>query len=282
MRPHLALQASIIAFIEASRVTSASKAAASPPSFASFLAICTVSPADFTSLSAQKTLAPSWTKRMTVARPLPCPAPTTIAILFSRRFIPNLLFSALKLAPHSLSTMRVAPLAQSCHGWDGGFGPFSLCSGTHERPFRQESPAPQSGRWPRDHDPRRARAQSEERRRRDPARPARGVHRPVRLGQVLARLRHDLCGGPAPLRGVPLRLCAPVPRNDAEAGRRPDRRPVARDLDRAEDHVEESAIDRRHRHRDLRLHASVVGARRRALFARDWAADREPDRQPDG
>src|SRR4051812_3778946 len=91
MRPHLALHASIICFIEASRATSASKLTASPPPLASFFAISTVSSAEAMSLSAQKTFAPSCTKRMTVARPLPmpvpgpCPAPTTIAILsFSR------------------------------------------------------------------------------------------------------------------------------------------------------------------------------------------------------
>ena len=71
-----------------------------------------------------------------------------------------------------------------------------------------------------------------------PARPARGVHRPVRLGQILARLRHHLCRGPAPLRREPVGLCAAVPGDDAEAGRRPDRRPVARHLHRAEDHLD--------------------------------------------
>ena len=73
-----------------------------------------------------------------------------------------------------------------------------------------------------------------------------------------------------------------VPRDDAEAGRRPDRRPVARHLDRAEDHLEKPALHGRHRHRDLRLHAAALGARRRALFARDRPADREPDRLADG
>ena len=71
-----------------------------------------------------------------------------------------------------------------------------------------------------------------------PARPARGVHRPVRLRQILARLRHHLCRGPAPLRRVAVGLRAAVPGDDAEAGRRPDRRPVARHLHRAEDHLE--------------------------------------------
>jgi hypothetical protein len=60
-------------------------------------------------------------------------------------------------------------------------------------------------------------------------------HRPVRLGQVLARLRHHLCRGPAPLCRVAVGLCPPVPRADAEAGCRPDRGPVAGHLHRAED-----------------------------------------------
>ena len=50
--------------------------------------------------------------------------------------------------------------------------------------------------------------------------------------------------------------------------------PVAGDLDRAEDHLAQPALDRRHGHRDLRLHAPAVGARRRALFAGDRPADR--------
>jgi excinuclease UvrABC ATPase subunit len=56
------------------------------------------------------------------------------------------------------------------------------------------------------------------------------------------------------------------------------RRPLAGDLDRAEDHQPQPALDRRHGHRDLRLHAPAVGARRRALFAGHRPADREPDR----
>ena len=81
---------------------------------------------------------------------------------------------------------------------------------------------------------------------------------------------------------VALGLCPPVPRDDAEAGRRPDRRPVAGDLDRAEDHLAQPALDRRHGHRDLRLHAPALRPRRRPLFAGDRAADREPDRVADG
>ena len=60
-------------------------------------------------------------------------------------------------------------------------------------------------------------------------------HRPVGLGQVLARLRHHLCRGPAALCRKPVGLCAPVPGADAEARRRSHRRPVAGHLHRAED-----------------------------------------------
>jgi hypothetical protein len=42
------------------------------------------------------------------------------------------------------------------------------------------------------------------------------------------------------------------------------------------------ALDRRHGHRDLRLHAAAVRARRHTLFAGHRPADREPDGQPDG
>ena len=101
-------------------------------------------------------------------------------------------------------------------------------------------------------------------------------------GQVVARLRHDLRRGPAPLRRVAVGLCAPVPRDDAEAGRRPDRRAFAGDLDRAEDDLQEPALHGRHGHRDLRLHAPALGARRHPVLARDRAADREPDRAADG
>ena len=45
---------------------------------------------------------------------------------------------------------------------------------------------------------------------------------------------------------------------------------------------QKSALDRRHGHRNSRLHAPALGARRRPLFASDGAADREPDRLADG
>ena len=65
------------------------------------------------------------------------------------------------------------------------------------------------------------------------ARQARRLHRPERLGQVVARLRHDLRRGAAPLRRVAQRLRAAVPRAAREARRRAHRGALARHRDRA-------------------------------------------------
>jgi UDP-glucose 4-epimerase len=66
---------------------------------------------------------------------------------------------------------------------------------------------------------RRAHPQPEEHRHRPAARAAGGDHRPVGLGQELAGLRHAVCGGPAPLRGIAVGLRAAVPATDGEARR---------------------------------------------------------------
>ena len=91
-------------------------------------------------------------------------------------------------------------------------------------------------------------------------------HRALGLREVVARLRHDLRGGPAPLRRVPLGVRAPVPPDDGEAGRGLDRGPLAGDLDRPEDDVAEPALDGRHRDRDLRLPATALRAGRAAAL----------------
>jgi hypothetical protein len=93
-------------------------------------------------------------------------------------------------------------------------------------------------------------------------------HRPVRLGQVLAGLRHHLCRGPAPLRRVAVGLRAAVPERDGEARRRPHRGPEPGDLDRAEVDLAQPALHRRHDHRDPRLPAPAVRARRHAALPR--------------
>src|SRR5580765_5313122 len=75
--------------------------------------------------------------------------------------------------------------------------------------------------------PRCAHPQSEEPERRAAAQPPGGDHRALGLGQELARLRHALRRGPAPLRRIALGVRASVPRADGKAGRRPDRGALA-------------------------------------------------------
>ena len=110
--------------------------------------------------------------------------------------------------------------------------------------------------------PRRARAQPPQHRRHDSARKADRHHGAVGIGQIVARVRYHLCRGAAALRRIAVRLRAPVPRADGEARRRLDRRAVAGDLDRAEDGRPQPALDRRHRHGDLRLSPPALCARR--------------------
>ena len=59
------------------------------------------------------------------------------------------------------------------------------------------------------------------------------LHRRERLGQIVARLRHALRRGPAPLRRKPLHLRAAIPRADGKARRRFHRGPFARHRHRA-------------------------------------------------
>ena len=75
---------------------------------------------------------------------------------------------------------------------------------------------------------RRAAAQSEGRRRRDPARQDDRLLRPERLGQKLAGDGHDLRRGPAAVRRKPQLLRPAVRRPDAEAGGRAHRRACRR------------------------------------------------------
>ena len=123
---------------------------------------------------------------------------------------------------------------------------------------------------------RRPRPQPQEYRRRHPAPQAGGHHRPVRLGQVVARLRHHLRGRAAPLRRVAVRLRPPVSRADGEAGRRSDRRPVPGHFDRAENDRVEPALDGRHRHRNLRLPPAAVRQHRRAALPELRQGDHQP------
>ena len=104
-------------------------------------------------------------------------------------------------------------------------------------------------------------------------------------GKSSLGVRHDLRRGPAPLRREPLRVRAPVPADDGEAGRRLDRRALAGDLDRPEDDLAQPALDGRDGHRDLRLPAPPLRARRPpalpGLRPADLRAEPRPDRRAD-
>src|ERR1700722_6692088 len=95
-------------------------------------------------------------------------------------------------------------------------------------------------------DPRRTYPQSEKRQSRPAAAPAGRDYRPVGIGEIVARVRYLVRGGPAPLCRKSVGLRAPVPPADGKTGRRPDRGPLAGDLDRAEGDFAQSALDGRH------------------------------------
>ena len=156
-----------------------------------------------------------------------------------------------------------------CHERLFDFGRFAYTS-------RRDAPGPADrSRCPR--------TQPQGRDGRVPARPSRGDHRTLRQRQEQPRVRHDLRRGPASLRREPERLCPPVPRPDGEAGRRPDRRPVAGHLDRPEGRVAQPAVDGRHGHRDLRPPPPAVRPDRHPALPQrpsDRAPERPADRRP--
>ena len=153
----------------------------------------------------------------------------------------------------------------------------------HDQPSaRAKRAAPARGRHGADPGARRAHPQPQEHRPRHPEEPARRHHRPVGIGQVEPGVRHALRGGPAPLRREPVGVRAPVPAADGQARRRRHRGPVAGDLDRAEGDLAQPALDRRHRHRDPRLPAPAVRARRHAVLPEPRPRAAGAERQPDG
>ena len=111
----------------------------------------------------------------------------------------------------------------------------------------------------------------------DPEGLARRVHRAVGQREVVARVRHDLRRGAAPLRRVAVRLRAPVPRPGRPARRRLHRGALARGVDRPEVDEPQPPLDGRHDHRGLGLHAPALGAHRGAALPDLPRAHREPD-----
>src|SRR5437879_4555855 len=107
-------------------------------------------------------------------------------------------------------------------------------------------------------DPRSPAEQPQERLARDPARPAHGRDRRVRLRQVVARLRHALRRRAVALHRVAVHLRAHVPRSGGPSRRGPHRADPARGGPRAEERGANGALDGRHRHRGLRLSAPAL------------------------
>ena len=110
---------------------------------------------------------------------------------------------------------------------------------------------------------RRARAQPQERRRRHPARRAGRLHRRLRLGQVVARLRHALRRGAAALSRIGLALRAAAVPPDGRARGRRDRRPAAGGRAAAAARLADHALVGRQRHDALEPAAHALLARRR-------------------
>ncbi len=96
------------------------------------------------------------------------------------------------------------------------------------------APPPGPPRRGRDHGRERAHAQPPGRDVRVSGRRAHGRDGPLRLGEVLPRVRHALRRGPAPLRRVDVDVRPAVPRAARAPGRRRDHPRPSRDRDRAE------------------------------------------------
>ena len=112
-----------------------------------------------------------------------------------------------------------------------------------------------------------------------PPRPAGRDHRPQRLGQELAGLRHAVRRGAAAVHRKPVGLRPAVPAPDGTARRRSDRGAAADDLHRPAGRQPEPAQHGGHGHRDLRLPAAAVRPAGRAGLLPS-AASRSASRRP--
>ena len=117
--------------------------------------------------------------------------------------------------------------------------------------------------------------------RRDPARSPGRRDGPVGIGQVEPGVRHHLRRGTAALHGVAfeLRQALRLSGGQARCGLR--LRPVARDLDRAEDAHEQPAFDRRHDDRHRQLPEPALRHHWPAALPAHGRAHAEPIGEPD-
>ena len=137
-----------------------------------------------------------------------------------------------------------------------------------------------AGGGPPDHQ-RRARTQPAGDRSRSAAGQPDRLHRTVGIREIEPGVRHDLRRGAASLRGVAVRVRAPVPRPDGQARRRLHRGPVPGGVHRPEVDQPQPAFDGRHHHRGLRLPAPAVRPRRHPALPGLRRADREADAAAD-
>ena len=115
-------------------------------------------------------------------------------------------------------------------------------------------------------DKKRKSAQPARDRRHDTAKFAYSRNGALRLRKVVVGLRHALCGRPAPLCRIAFCICAAVPRQDGEAGRRENRGSVPGDFHRAAHHEREPPLHRRDCDGDTRLPANPLRRGRRAAL----------------
>ena len=125
--------------------------------------------------------------------------------------------------PQTESAVALSPTRLPCaYNQDWTFAPVPSRS-TQATRFLESTKVPSFERC--NPHPRRADTQPEEHQLRHSPRSAHRRLRCLRLGQELARLRHYLCRGPAPLRRIAFSLRAPVPRAHRKTRRGPHRRP---------------------------------------------------------
>src|SRR5690606_40515353 len=82
------------------------------------------------------------------------------------------------------------------------------------------------------------------------------------VGQVVARVRHDLRRGAAAVRGIAVDVREAVPRADGEAGCRPGGGDLAVGCDRAAEPDEDEPVDGRYGDGGARSPAAALGAGR--------------------
>ena len=165
--------------------------------------------------------------------------------------------------PHGRSAIAYRPRARRGRGAGGG------ASLGRSRAAASRRPAGAADRYPR-----RARAQSQERRRCAATRAIHGDHRSLRQRQEHLGVRHTVRRGPAPLSRIAERLCAPVRAAGLAARRGRDPRDSADRRHRAAHEPRRAQEHGRDPDRDLPFPAPAVRQARRPVLPGVRGADR--------